>query len=44
MKSFKRAFKNLESILDLFSMSMFIGAAWAYMVVVAILLEPFGYT
>jgi hypothetical protein len=44
MKSFKRAFRNFESIMDLISISMFIGAAWAYMVVIAILLEPFGYT
>lgn len=44
MKSFKRAFRNFESIMDLISISMFIGAAWAYMVVVAILLEPFDFT
>ena len=44
VKSFKRAFRNVESILDLISVSMFIGAAWAYMVVIVILLEPFNYT
>lgn len=44
MKSFKRAFKSYESIMDLISISIFIGAAWAYMVVIVILLEPFDYS
>lgn len=44
MKSFKRAFRNFESIMDLISISIFIGAAWAYMVVIVILLEPFEYS